>query len=212
MVIWRAMLLDHLTGVLEYLQGGGSVMVPLTIVSVWMWALIFRKLHQLYRFNREEGSAAICPGFLQAASGDARRSVPKGWRADILQTFLSRRSHDAKSDRSLLAGLVKRQSAALENHVRTILVLASAAPLLGLLGTVTGMIRTFDAISRLGTGNAKALAGGISEALITTQSGLVIAIPGLLMGGFILRRVKRCQARMDRFALALGRELDSGER
>jgi biopolymer transport protein ExbB len=58
-------------------------------------------------------------------------------------------------------------------------VLAAMAPLMGLLGTVTGMITTFDILAIFGTGNVKAMAGGISESLITTQTGLIVAIPGL---------------------------------
>jgi hypothetical protein len=63
-------------------------------------------------------------------------------------------------------------------------VLAAVAPLLGLLGTVTGMIATFDVLAVFGTGNAKAMAGGISEALITTQTGLLVALPDFTCKGF----------------------------
>ena len=77
------------------------------------------------------------------------------------------------------------------------------APLMGLLGTVIGMIETFDVISLFGTGNAKAMAGGISVALVTTQSGLVVAIPGLFVSGFLARRSRRLESALDEFSLAL---------
>ena len=76
-------------------------------------------------------------------------------------------------------------------------------PLLGLLGTVTGMITTFDVISEFGTGNARALASGISEALVTTQSGLVVAVPGLLIGGFLFQRAQKIKGRMELFCIGL---------
>ncbi len=60
--------------------------------------------------------------------------------------------------------------------------MAAVSPLLGLLGTVTGMISTFDVITEFGTGNPKLLSGGISEALVTTELGLIVAIPALLLG------------------------------
>ncbi|WP_300675074.1 MotA/TolQ/ExbB proton channel family protein, partial [Desulfoluna sp.] len=71
------------------------------------------------------------------------------------------------------------------------------APLLGLLGTVSGMITTFDVIALFGTGNARAMAGGISESLITTQSGLSVAIPGMFMGVLLTRRSRRLAAKLD---------------
>ena len=67
------------------------------------------------------------------------------------------------------------------------------------------MITTFEVISRFGTGNAKALAGGISEALITTQLGLMVALPGLFLGNLIRRRVEKIKARIRGYCLSLVR-------
>ena len=86
-------------------------------------------------------------------------------------------------------------------------VLIAICPLLGLLGTVTGMITTFDVLAVFGTGNAKAMAGGISEALITTQTGLLVAIPGLYMKGFLERRARRLQQRIAAVGYHLRRQL-----
>jgi biopolymer transport protein ExbB len=68
---------------------------------------------------------------------------------------------------------------------------AAAAPLLGLLGTVTGMIKTFTLITIFGTGDAKSLSSGISEALVTTELGLVVAIPSLILHGLLSRMAKQ---------------------
>jgi len=97
---------------------------------------------------------------------------------------------DGGTDVRAITALVRRRQRNLERHVGTILVLAAVAPLLGLLGTVMGMIATFEAIARFGAANARAFAAGISEALITTQFGLVVAVPGLFMGHLIRRRVE----------------------
>ena len=75
------------------------------------------------------------------------------------------------------------------------------------LGTVTGMMTTFDVIALFGTGNARAMAGGISEALITTQSGLLVAIPGLLMSAFLIRRADRLEDRLDELIMTLKRHI-----
>lgn len=74
--------------------------------------------------------------------------------------------------------------------------MAAVSPLFGLLGTVIGMITTFDIISIFGTGNARAMAGGISQALITTQTGLLIAIPGFYMRNFLSGRVENLKRRI----------------
>jgi biopolymer transport protein ExbB len=86
------------------------------------------------------------------------------------------------------------QVPSLERFLAVLAVCASAAPLLGLLGTVTGMIHTFRLISVFGTGSAPVLSAGIAEALITTEYGLYVAIPALLMHAYLSRRVRRLVA------------------
>ncbi|WP_321390061.1 MotA/TolQ/ExbB proton channel family protein [uncultured Desulfuromusa sp.] len=90
-------------------------------------------------------------------------------------------------------------------NIMLIAVLATVSPLLGLLGTVTGMITTFDVIALFGTGNARALAGGISEALITTQSGLLVSIPGVFSSAVLTLRARRLQMRLDESMTTLKR-------
>ncbi|MGB9500407.1 MAG: MotA/TolQ/ExbB proton channel family protein [Dissulfuribacterales bacterium] len=84
-------------------------------------------------------------------------------------------------------------------------ILAAIAPLLGLLGTVTGMISTFHVITLYGTGDPRMMAGGISEALITTQSDLLVAIPGLFMSEMLNRRNNRMEGSLNELVLTLKR-------
>jgi len=88
----------------------------------------------------------------------------------------------------------------LERYLNTLGTIAAITPLLGLLGTVVGMIRVFSEIMLQGTGNANALAGGISEALITTAAGLTVAIPTYMFHRFFMRKVD---------SLVLGLEMES---
>lgn len=90
----------------------------------------------------------------------------------------------------------------LERMLPFIAVTAATAPLMGLLGTVTGMINTFKLITIFGTGDAKQLSSGISEALITTEWGLIVAIPALVLHALLNRRVQGILARMERMAVA----------
>ncbi|OYY26023.1 MAG: flagellar motor protein MotA, partial [Sulfurovum sp. 17-42-90] len=82
-----------------------------------------------------------------------------------------------------------------------VMVIAAVAPLLGLLGTVTGMITTFDTITEFGTGDPKLLSGGISEALVTTEFGLVVAIPLMLLGNLMSGWAQKIKDSMEQSAL-----------
>lgn len=97
----------------------------------------------------------------------------------------------------------------LESLLPFIAVTAATAPLLGLLGTVTGMINTFEQITLFGTSDASKLAGGISEALITTKYGLITAIPALILHALLARRAQGVMATMEKFSAAFVNGLNS---
>ena len=105
----------------------------------------------------------------------------------------------------------------LQRYLNSLGTIASIAPLLGLLGTVIGMIKVFTAITTHGVGNAGILAGGISEALLTTAAGLAVAIPSLMFFRYFQGRVDELVLRMEEEALKLvevihgERERDFGE-
>jgi len=199
----------------DYLSAGGIIMIPLIILSVLMWALIINKafiLRQLYRKNMSRKKAA------EVVKTDAfpDRHEYKGItalfiteflsrRALFITEFLSRRSGRSSIDKFILDETVMSVVASLDKNLAFIGILAGVAPLMGLLGTVTGMIATFDIISVFGTGNAKAMAGGISEALITTQTGLLVAIPGLYMRNFLTRRAENLKQRISSLGIYLKR-------
>ena len=97
----------------------------------------------------------------------------------------------------------------MERYLNTLGTIAAITPLLGLLGTVIGMIKVFSAIRLEGTGNAAVLAGGISEALITTAAGLTVAIPSLFFYRFFMRKVDEIVVYMEQEALKLVEVLSS---
>jgi CBS domain-containing protein len=90
----------------------------------------------------------------------------------------------------------------LQRFLPFVAISAAAAPLLGLLGTVTGIINTFKLITVFGSGDVKMLSGGISEALITTEFGLIVAIPSLLLHAFLSRKARGVIAQMEKTAIA----------
>jgi len=95
------------------------------------------------------------------------------------------------------------ESPTLDRFHTPIMVIAAVAPLLGLLGTVTGMIGTFEIITEFGTGDPRMLSGGISEALVTTQMGLIVAIPALLVGNLLNRQAESVLSQLELAALAV---------
>ncbi|MDT8364477.1 MAG: MotA/TolQ/ExbB proton channel family protein [Nitrosomonas sp.] len=105
----------------------------------------------------------------------------KGPFARLLTTTLSQK-YERDQLEDVISETLLHETEKLDRFSSTILVIASVSPLLGLLGTVTGMISTFDIITEFGTGDPKLLSGGISIALVTTQLGLIVAIPAVLLG------------------------------
>jgi len=177
-------------------------MIPIILTSLWMWALIIERLFFFRRMSKEDVNLK------QAVEMLSKERLPgafRGIRTSIVRNFLTNRSGDKKLDQSLLEQFAMKERPYIRRSLSVIAVLAAVAPLFGLLGTVTGMITTFDVISLFGTGNAKAMAGGISEALITTQSGLMVAIPGLFMSAFLYRRASRLEGRLDELVMTLKR-------
>ena len=198
---------DLMERVLAHFQAGGEIMIPLVIVSLVMWTLVIVKLIRFVREKRREATPEQCLALARGMS-DVCAGPPAQWQMDILEHFMKERCEDQELNRSMLETMRVRQEANAMRHIATILIVAAVAPLLGLLGTVTGMISTFDVISEFGTGNARALASGISEALVTTQSGLVIAVPGMLLGGILFRRAQRLKDRMELFCIRLQQATD----
>ncbi len=187
--------------IFAYLVRGGPLMVPIILVSVLMWWLILMQLKLVWQVNRRDISldAALAALTGQAAPPAVLTGTPL---CHLLSRFLAASPGDCCSRRVMLESLVEREQRCLCRYLPYIFVLATVAPLLGLLGTVLGMVSTFDVIAVFGTGNPRALANGISEALITTQSGLFVSIPGLFLAGFLRRRVQCLGQRLDEFRAA----------
>lgn len=207
----------------DYFASGGLVMWPLAALSVWAWTLVLLKAGQLAALRRGErpseeaarlllpdGDAenALRPGGTEVGTEGGMKNGDTqvgGWQADLVREFVRRRTGDPGLDERFLHRLAHRYGDEAERGVGTILVFAATAPLLGLLGTVSGMIGAFDALAAYGAASPRILSGGISEALVSTQTGLLVAIPALFAGRFLRRRAQTFQARVGRFCAALAR-------
>jgi len=185
---------------IDQIRIGGWVMYPLLISCMWMWYLIIKKIIDLHLFNRGWQPVQEC---IDNAGKDGFKC--SYWQQKIMDGFLHEKTDDMAMNTQILDSLKTKHEGFVTQDVGSVALFASIAPLLGLLGTVGGMIRTFMVISEYGTGNAKALAGGISEALLTTQTGLVVAVPGLFMATFLARRSNGMLEKIERFCLRVSR-------
>ncbi|MFP4475640.1 MAG: MotA/TolQ/ExbB proton channel family protein [Desulfatibacillaceae bacterium] len=176
-------------------------MAPLALVCLALAGLCAYKALWLWRVSRKDA------GRVQAARWAAGEAVnaanPHGAATWLVRVFLARRTGEPKTDRGILHEIRRAMDARVDDWLAPIGVLAAIAPLLGLLGTVLGMTAAFDVLSVFGTGNARAMAASISEALVTTETGLLIAIPGVYMKGFLDRRAEQVKTRLSRIVIHL---------
>ena len=138
---------------------------------------------------------------------DLRASSPLG---AILAAGISNKAQGRDVMKESISEAASHVVHDLEKYLNSLGMVAAIAPLLGLLGTVVGMIDVFTQITTVGTGNANALAGGISEALLTTAAGLIVAIPALVMHRYITGLVDTLVVNLEREAIKLVDALHSG--
>ncbi|MCB9724623.1 MAG: MotA/TolQ/ExbB proton channel family protein [Spirochaetaceae bacterium] len=153
-----------------FLETGGGVLRFIGIVTITMWTLMLERFYYFY---------AVFPKVSEEAQAT--------WRA--------REDHSSWGAHQIRRLMISELRMQLESGLAYIRVLVALCPLLGLLGTVTGMIEVFDVMAIAGSGNAKAMAGGVSKATIPTMAGMVAALSGLILS-----------ARLEQFAS------DEGER
>lgn len=176
----------------ELIRAGGWMMLPIILCSLVFVAVL---LERSWNLRREK----VLPHGLTDAiwkkwrKGDCKETDLNQYASQSpLGTVLAAvvRHADAPDERRTLIEEAGRHVAhKLERYLSTVGVIAEIAPLLGLLGTVIGMIKVFLVITEAGTGDAAQLAGGISEALISTASGLLVAIPAFIAHRSLRRRI-----------------------
>lgn len=178
----------------SYLSRGGIIMIPLLLSSILGLAIVIERAISLRR------SKILVPEIISVVEEFSSHEDVKlatslceknqGAFANIILTGLQNRDLSPDEVRELLVDQGRQEVRSLERGLPALETIAGIAPLLGLLGTVLGMIDVFTVISKHGTGQASLLAGGISEALITTVTGLFIGIPALIMYNYFSHRAE----------------------
>ncbi len=187
------------------LQDGGYVVWILILVSVVALTIIIAKLWQFLR-TRPESNDAIDGALSLWREGNRQDAIEKlnddGQFGSDIVLFAMRESHDEHSQPDTMRDEIERQGAAKLRTLRTYLpaleVIGTLSPLLGLLGTVLGMIDAFQAMELAGNEvDPSTLSGGIWQALLTTAYGLAIAIPALAVYNWMDHKVQRVAAQLD---------------
>jgi len=192
----------------ERVREGGFLIWPILLVGVVAFFLTIERIIFLGRVRQNTDhlmtrvTAMVDEGNFDGAvaATDSQAGRPT---ANVLRAGLGQRNQPRDIVESRLNEAILREMPRLERFLPALKVLAAIAPLLGLLGTVTGMINTFQVITVHGTGDPRLMAGGISEALITTQLGLAVAIPILVISALLGRRAQTIAADMEEKAMAL---------
>jgi biopolymer transport protein ExbB len=191
---------------IDFLEQGGWPMIPLALCSIAALTVIVERLFALRRgrnipravvsaLDLYQGESSV-QGLVQAC----RHS--KSPLARVIEELILARKEDYAHIIEALNSIGRREVERLERGLLVLEVVAGISPLIGLLGTVLGMVTVFDAISSEGLGNAQVLSAGISEALVTTITGLIVGIPALAFHSFLSKRVDSIAIEIQELATA----------
>jgi len=191
----------------QFLEKGGPIMYPLGLCSVLLLGIVFERAWSL-RLRRIlptrfliEVDDLVRRGKLPEAS-----TLCKTNDSSIARIFLAGLQHPTRPRelcREALEAAGRQESAKLQTNLGILAAIASVSPLLGLLGTVMGLLQVFRTIEAHGAGNTSIFAGGIYQALITTVVGLIIAIPAFLVTKYFESKVESLVREMERAGLEL---------
>jgi biopolymer transport protein ExbB len=178
--------------VVDILISGGPVMIPLGALSLVALAIIIERLWVLRRSNfLENATVQTLSGLLASdkfqSTIDFCRRHP-GPFTDLVTALVENRYAPYEELKEILEDTGRLQLMGLQRGLPALATIVAGAPLLGLLGTVIGMIKIFSVVATAGSGITEQLSSGISQALITTATGLVIAIPALFIHSYLEAR------------------------
>lgn len=193
--------------VLGTIQSGGTI--AWIIVALGIAALVMIALRTAFLKSASTSTEAITDqvgelikeGKVEEALAACKQA--KNATSRVVAATIRNIDREREHLEDIVSESILHESAHLDRFGAFILVLAAVSPLLGLLGTVTGMISTFDVITEFGTGDPKLLSGGISVALVTTEIGLIVAIPTLLIGNLLSGWAERIKSDMEKAALRI---------
>ena len=190
---------------LEHLEKGGLWAIPIILFACFALTIALLKAAQLLRLSKIKMHSQMQLQQLFKAENSSEFS---GMQQQLFNLTLQSEKGQVRDDQ--LFNQLIHDKHKLDNFIGAIAVTAAVAPLLGLLGTVSGMIETFKMMTLFGSGDPEVVSGGIAQALITTELGLVVAIPALVLNALLSRKAKAYYSQLEGFALQLS-QLEKGE-
>jgi biopolymer transport protein ExbB len=193
--------------VLEIIKAGGFLMLPIILCSILVVAIVAERFWALRR-SRVAPKHQLAEVWLALKANKMDGEKLKALRSStllgqVLAAGLSNSKHGRDVMKDSIEEAASHVTHEMERFLSTLGTIAAVAPLLGLLGTVLGMIEVFTAIMVQGTGNSGVLAGGISQALITTAAGLSVAIPALIFHRALTRKIDDLLVSMEQECIKL---------
>ena len=198
-------------GILSFVDKGGFMMYPIIFCSILVVGIGLERAYNLRRKNIIDANFLakfrshwnwddIQLGLQLCASHDTSL-------ARILKTGLLRFGEKVDEIERAIEGAGQHEASLLNSNLRALGAIANITPMMGLLGTVFGMIKAFNVISQSGTGNPGLVASGISEALITTAAGMIVGIPALVLYHYFRAKIDRYIFEMEEISFQLVEEL-----
>jgi len=202
----KALRMKETTGtILEHVQKGGLVAYAIIAVGLVALVMMAQKVRDVTRLSVDTSPAVrtFLDHVARGAGKDAERALAGlgGPTRELFAVGLRNSGLPKAILEDQLQSELLRQRLHYERRLQLLIVIATAAPLMGLLGTVVGMVKTFALITVFGTGNAGKLASGISQVLVTTELGLIVAIPTLIGHGFLASQTQKRLSLLERQAL-----------
>ena len=189
---------------LHYLEVGGPILWVLVIISIGAFAVVLERIVFFARNEKNVGSNFRDEILSLVANKKIDEAIAlcdtkKSCVASAVKKFLQKapRGIDVQDYEFILKEITIKETSPYESRLNLLASVVSISPMLGLLGTVTGMIRAFTNISKYGTGDAAIVADGIAEALLTTAAGLMIAIPVIVVYNYLNRRLEKMENEID---------------
>ena len=189
---------------LHYLEVGGPILWVLVIISIGAFAVILERIVFFARNEKNLGNNFKDEILSLVASKKLDEAIAlcdtkKSCVASAVKKFLQKapKGIDVQDYEFILKEVTNQEISPYERRLNLLASVISISPMLGLLGTVTGMIRAFTNISKYGAGDAAIVADGIAEALLTTAAGLMIAIPVIVIYNYLNRRLEKMENEID---------------
>lgn len=189
----------------EFFKNGGILMYPIVALFLLGLLISLERLGVIFYKSYGGSSRKVLKALEKGDVEKARSLAPKlhGAVGNILKKALVKPYATREDAEKAIEEVFAAETPRLDRGLSTVSVMATTAPLLGLLGTVMGMIQLFDVITMHGTSDPKLLAGGISVALVTTEAGMMVAIPLQLIHTFLANRADRLTSKMEKAGLAV---------